>query len=303
MSVVFHQVLVLFIFIALGFALSKFKILNHEHTKMLSSLLVYIFLPCNIFKTFSSRCTVDYLSNNYNILIVSTAIIIVLYFVMHFLAKLFSAEKYPRAIYEYSLIIPNFGYMGYAMAEAVFDQVGLLNVMMFSLPITVFTYTVGYCKLTKREFSFKKLLSPIIVAMLLGTVFGLTSIKIPEIASSVLSKASACMGPVSMILTGVVISQFSLKFMLEDVKTYILSFLRLVAIPVALGFSLQLLGCSTLIVQCAVVLFAMPCGLNTIIFPNLVGESCKIGAGLAFVSSVCACVTIPLVFSLFNIGG
>jgi len=52
-----------------------------------------------------------------------------------------------------------------------------------------------------------------------------------------------------------------------------------------------------------VVLLAMPCGLNTIVFPKIVGEKCDIGAGLAFVSNIAACITIPLVFALFEIGG
>ena len=45
--------------------------------------------------------------------------------------------------------------------------------------------------------------------------------------------------------------------------------------------------------------YAMPCGLNTIVFPKLIGENCEIGAGLALVSNVLAIFTIPLCVAVF----
>ena len=78
--------------------------------------------------------------------------------------------------------------------------------------------------------------------------------------------------------------------------------LRLIVIPVVIGGILLLLG-QDAAVPTAVLMFAMPCGLNTIVFPKMVGEDCRVGASLAFLSNICACITIPLVFALFGIGG
>ena len=50
---------------------------------------------------------------------------------------------------------------------------------------------------------------------------------------------------------------------------------------------------------CIYRLFAMPCGLNTIVFPRLVGEKCEIGAGLAFISSILSLITLPLLVQIF----
>ena len=42
--------------------------------------------------------------------------------------------------------------------------------------------------------------------------------------------------------------------------------------------------------------------MNTIVFPKLVNEDCRAGAGLAVVSTVLACATIPVVMSyIFNL--
>ena len=302
MTVVFEQVFALFLFAAAGYTLSRAGIVKKEQAGILSSLLVYVFLPANIFRTFAANCTVEYLCGNYRTVLAAVGLLIVLAALMEFVSRLFSREDYERKIYRYSLIIANYGYMGYALAESLLGSAGLMNVMMFAMPLSMYTYTVGFCSLTKRGLSLKKLLNPVILAMALGIAAGLKGFPVPSVVGGVLSKASGCMAPVSMLMAGIVISEFPLKELLREPRTYILCALRLLVIPVGFGFLISLLGRRE-ITEAAVVLLAMPCGLNTIVFPKLMGENCRIGAGLAFISNIAACATIPLVFALFGIGG
>ena len=108
------------------------------------------------------------------------------------------------------------------------------------------------------------------------------------------------MAPVSMLLAGIVISEFDLKKLLSNKLTYIIVLLRLLVIPIVLGTILNFI-CTPEIVQTSILFYAMPCGLNTIVFPKMIDENCEIGAGLAFLSNVFACATIPLVFTIFKI--
>lgn len=299
---IFEQVFILFVFALAGYILSKRKLLNNSHTPLLSVLLVNIFLPCNVFKTFAANFNRGYLASHYDIIIASAIILLLLMVIMHGAAKLFDKRKYERNIYEYSLTVPNYGYMGYALAEGVLGEAGLLNAMMFAIPLSLYIYTVSFCKMTKRPLSLKKLLSPVMLAMIFGIPLGLSGIKMPEIAMTVLGKSSACMAPVSMLLTGMVISEFNFGSVLKQKKLYIVTFLRNFFIPIIVGLCLIPFFSPT-VVQIAVLMYAMPCGLNTIVFPRLVGEDCSIGAGLAVISNILACISIPLVLSLFNIGG
>lgn len=302
MSVIFSQVFILFIFIAIGFILGKTNICKSDYSQILSGLLVYLFLPCNIFKTFSKNFNIKYITSGYKLLIVSVIILLFLIVFAHFLAKAFSKEKYERYIYEYSLIIPNYGYMGYALAEALFGEAGLTNMMVFSLPVSLYIYTIGFCKLTKRGFSLKKLCNPVMITTVIGIIAGLFGITVPAVLINVIEKASDCMAPVSMLLTGIVISRFSLKNTFCNVKAYPLAILRLIIIPTLLGVILSKF-CQAYLLQTAILFYALPCGLNTVVFPKLVGEKCEIGAGLALISSILACITLPLILSIFNIGG
>ena len=302
MTPALSQILILFSFGAIGFLLSKINKLKTEHSPILSSLLVNVFLPLNVYKTFSANFTRSYISKNYMLILGSALIVIVLVIIMNLVARLFDKRKYERSVYEYSLVIPNSGYMGYPMAEAVLGEVGLLNVMMFCLPLSMYIYTIGYSRLTKRELSLKKAFNPAMIAMILGAITGFIGINIPDIAVKIMSNASSCMGPVSMLLAGIVVSEFKIKEVLLEKRIYIVTALRLVIIPVIVGTVIHFFNFRTLL-ECSVLIYAMPCGLNTIVFPRLVGEDCKTGAGLALISNILACFTIPLVLGLFNIGG
>lgn len=299
MTIVFTQVLQLLIFAGIGFALAKGKIVNADHSKLLSALVVYVFMPATVFKTFSTNFTVQYIKEKYYYLLVGTAVLISVAVAAHFMAKLLSRDAYERNVYKYSLTVPNSGYMGYALCEAVYGSATLLNVIIFALPITVYCYSIGYCILTKSKLNLKKLLNPPVIAILIGATFGLSGLTLPSTAEEILSKASSCLGPVCMLLTGMAVSQFKLTGLLKIPSVYIVTFLRLVAIPCAIALVLSLF-CPKEAILAVIMIYSMPCGLNTIVFPKLVGENCERGAALALISHILSCVTIPLCIYLFG---
>ena len=300
MFVVMEQVFVLFAFSLAGYLLSVCKLANVSHAKLLSTLLVYVFLPCNIFRTFSVNCTVEYISEKYVLILASAVIIALLVVFAKFGARLFSKEAYPQKIYRYALSIPNYGFMGFALTESLLGTAGLLNIMLFSLPISLYNYSGAFCMLTKKKLTLKSLLPPVMIAIALGMIGGLTGNPVPKVIISIMDKSSACMGPVSMLLAGITISEFQFPALLKNKKNYIIVFLRLILIPGILGLLLLPLN-NPVLLQSAVLLYAMPCGLNTIVYPKLVDEDCEIGAGMALVSNVLACLTIPLMCALFGI--
>jgi predicted permease len=136
--------------------------------------------------------------------------------------------------------------------------------------------------------------------MVLGAVVGLSGFQTPGPVESFLSKAAACMSPVSMLLTGIVISDYKLKELLSQWQVYVIAFMRLLVLPCIAGVALRLLKLEMLLLPTLMVL-AMPCGLNTIVFPKLMGRDCKPGAAMAFITSILCCITIPLCLLFFGI--
>jgi len=311
MLTVFSQVFTLFVFIAVGYLLAKLKVVRSEHSKILSSLLVFVFSVGNAFKAFSTQCTVEYIKEKYVLLIAGFVSIAVLAVSMHFAGKLFTKDSYEQKLFEYSLVLANYGYFGYVMVENLLGTAALMDFMMFCLPANFYVYTYAYCILTGNKASPKRLLNPVMVTILIGAAVGLLAIPVPEVVTNISSSASACMGPCGMLLAGIVMSDFDPIELLKQKRTYILCALRLLIIPFAIGGAILLAGKALgvddsmafkSIFTCVIFFISMPCGLNTIIFPRLADKDCRPGASFAFVSNVLALATIPLVLSVFGIG-
>jgi len=228
MTVVFEQVLMLVLFAAAGYVLCKKHLSDSKHTKLLSTLEIYVFLPGTVFNTFSKNFTVAYLREKYVLVLISAAVLVIVAVSMHFFSKVLTKDDYRRSVYTYSLSIPNYGYMGYALAGSLFGSETLLNVMIYALPLSMYVYTIGYCMLTKTKLNLKKLLNPVLISMGIGMVVGLVGWQPPALVSTMAEKAAACMAPVSMLLTGMVISEYRFRELLRNKMNYLVSGLRLV---------------------------------------------------------------------------
>ena len=293
MLVVLEQVCLIFLFTLIGYILGKTKAVDSSKIGVLSALSVYVFLPAMVMRSFATQFTVTYIQQKYSIMLISLALVVVISLMGIPISRLLTKNAYRQKVIQYSLVIPSYGYIGYALVGSAFGPAVLLDMMMFTIPLTIYIYTVGYSMLTGEKASLKSLMKPSIVTMVLGMILGLSGVQIPSFGLLLLDNASACMAPIGMLLTGLVISEYKLKDMFCSKMVYAVTFLRLVVLPVGAAFLFKLLKLDWMLLP-AVITLAMPCGMNTIVFPRLVGEDCKPGAALTFISTILCCATIPL---------
>ena len=300
MSIIFVQVAILFAFALIGFTLCKFKKIDASSSKFLSTLVVWVFLPATTFKSFSSNFTVKYISEKYDVILSSAVSVVIISTLAFFLSKILTRDGYRRSVYTYSLTVPNSGYMGVPLTQAIFGDAMLINVLLYALPINIYLYTIGYCSLIKSKITFRKLINPPMLAIFIGAIVGLSGIKMPAFVNSFLSTASAPMGPSTMLILGMALSEYKFKKLLKNRVNYIVAVLRLAVIPAIFVTIFKLLKLENVIMP-ALIVYSMPCGLNTVVFPKLVGEDCETGAALTLISTALAMATIPFMLTVFGI--
>ena len=296
MIAIFEQVFILIIFCLAGYVLSKVKLVDPSHSKTLSVLLTYVFLPCVSFNTFSAQFTPAYLLDKGPLILVSTGLISVVVLVAKLINRFLTKEPYEKAVNEYSMSMANIAYMGYPLAEGVFGSAVLLDCMMFALPMTIYIGTVGFNMLTagkEKKSLLKKIFTPSLIGILIGCAVGISGIKLPDVIYEISQKAGACMAPASMLITGMTISCFSIKELLKNKTVYVICAVRLLLAPLLVFGLLKLFGLEFALTA-GVVLYAMPCGMNTIVYPQLVGKDCRLGAATVLVSTALSMLTIPL---------
>ncbi len=297
MKNVFINLAILYAFLFVGWLLGKLKKDKATNADVLSILIVNVFLPCKVFNTFANNVSVPFIKERWYLLLASITLLIILCIVAKLTAKLFTKNEYEQKVYTYSVPITNYAYLGYALIDSVFGELFLSQFMFFALPFVFYTYTFGYTLLTGGKNVAKRLLNPITVAIVLGLIFGLTGLNIPSVIAKITSIGANCVGPLSMLLTGITLSLFTIKELSTNVTAYIFAFIRLVAIP-GIAYLICLITKLNTILPMVLIITCMPCGLNPIVFPKLVGVDCKPGARLALITHIFSLITLPLWLSL-----
>ena len=302
-SATLNQMLVLFLFMALGFFLNKKKLLPMDDSVVLSKLETYLFVPCLVFSVFYKYCTVENFKQKSVYILYGTAIMAVSLVIGIFLAKVFAKDHYLRKIYTYSFAVANFSFMGNAVVLGVFGEEILFDYMIFTLPLNLYVYSIGTASLRPDEdgkkISLKAFVNPIFIALLLGAVCGLCSLPLPSFVTSAVSSAGACMSPLAMLLTGFVIGEYRLKTLASNKKVYLASLIRLILLPTVFMLVLIALKTDKAILRAALCATAMPLGLNTVVFPAAYGGDTTPGASMALISHLISVVTIPIMFAIF----
>ncbi|MGN1050834.1 MAG: AEC family transporter [Acutalibacteraceae bacterium] len=302
---VFSEFMVLFAFMAIGYILKKGNFVPENTATVLSRLENMIFMPAVIINTFMTRCTVKNFVEKSHLIIYGGVILLFCILLGVFLGRFFHRDKYVQIIYRYSISVSNFAFVGIGLVQGLFSEDILFDYLIFTLPYNIYTFSLGVAWLVPSKsgkFSFKSFLTPIFVSLIIGSALGLSGLELPGAFQKIVSGIGSCMSPVAMILTGIVIGSYPFWELLKNYKVYILSAIRLVAIPVFIMLMLIAFKAEEDIMLVSLCANAMPLGLNTVIIPASYGKDPRLGASLALVSELMAVFTIPLLFTIFGIG-
>ncbi len=299
--------LVMFLYIALGYIANKLKLVPENTATVLSKLENYFFVPALIINTFMKYCTVDSVMKNSNLILYSTAILAVAMTISIFFARFFSTQDYRRNIYKYALTFGNFSFMGNAIVPVILGELALYKYMLYILPLNIAVYTWGLIILIpkngEKKSVLQSLLNPIFVSILIGAFLGLTGIKdyVPQFLTTTLTNCAACMAPLAMILTGFVIGSYSFKKLITKKRIYIATLLRLIILPSLFLGLLVLFGTDKEILFLTLFAFATPLGLNTVVFPAAYGGDASTGASMAMISHTFCIITIPIMYAIIDL--
>ncbi len=313
------QMAYLFSFIALGFILTKIGGLPKDSAKVISKLENNLLLPAMVLNTFTQRFTVETLSTAGKTLVYSLVVLLIAICASLILTRILTKDGYLRKIYTYGLSFSNFGFMGYAVVNALFPEI-YFEYVLFTLPLWTGIYVWGTPELLIADANKKGLkarlmnfVNPMFICMIIGMVFGLTGIMGSMDAAGetfvahgsvkwfmdVIAAAEKCMSPLAMLLTGITLAFIDLKKTFTTLSIYLVSVLRLLVFPGIFILLGKLCGFADgTLFLCALCTLAMPLGLSTIVVPAAYGRDTSQAAGMALISHALSCITIPIIFSL-----
>ena len=282
----FNEMVVILFAVGIGYLAHRLGYLGGEINQKLSKLILNITTPALILSSMANEENLPSVGEVLSILFVA-----VVFYAMEFVfalivPKLVGGTPKEIGVWRFLLCFPNVGFIGYPLVEAIFGHTGLFYAVILVMPFNLLNSSLGPLMLSgKIRFHWKQLLSPCILMALLTLILTLAGIHVPPMIGAM----AEIVGDVNM----------SARKVLTSVRMWILSAVRLLAMPAALGVVLHLMGTDPLVLGVAVAQMAMPVAVNgTMLCLEFDGDVDAM-AQVTFMTTVLSIVTIPLAVSLF----
>ncbi|MCD8324427.1 MAG: AEC family transporter [Clostridiales bacterium] len=237
MSVVATSVFILFALIFLGYFIGKGGIIHKDSIPDLSNLVLMVTMPATVFCSIIDQQGKTS-SSPYWQIIVGVALLQVLSgLLMFLLVKLIRVPEQDQGVWIYSAMLANNGFMGLPLALSVFGSEGMFLMALGNVITNLLIFSVGIKLLTwhydiKDRISLRKMLvNNINIAVVVGFVFLLGKIPVPDIVDQLLGYLSNITSGLSMLVVGLSLSRLAFREVFQDKKMFLLAAIRLIAIP------------------------------------------------------------------------
>ena len=224
-----QQIAVLFLIMGLGFLIVKLGIVKTEDSRVLSMVTIYLVLPCVTIHAFQIEYSTK-IRNGF-LLAVAVAIMIhvVLFVVCGILRKLLKMDEVETA----SLIYSNAGNLILPLVTSILGEEWVIYASGFMCVQTIIVWTHGQSLMQgQRQVNLKKIVQNInLIAILTGLVFFLCNIHLPKIIDSMTSSLAGMIGPISMVMIGMLLAGVDWKLVFGKRRIYGIVFLKMIVVP------------------------------------------------------------------------
>ena len=219
----------LFVMIFFGYMAFKLHLVKFEDSKVLSILSLYVIFPCVIIDSFQIGYSQERMQG-LTLAIVASIGVHILYIAVSYVVKKIAPIN---PIEEASLIYSNAGNLIIPLVAYVLGTEWVFYCSAYVAVQNVFIWTHGKSVIREaREFDLKQLLlNTNIMATLLGMTLFVTKVSLPSVLGNAVSATGSMVGPISMIITGIIIASMDLKNVFTNLRAYGVSAARLMIYP------------------------------------------------------------------------
>lgn len=210
-----------------GFLLVRCKILKAEDSTVLSKTTLYLVMPAVLLITFQRPF--DPALAKGLLLALGVAVLLQCFLILLtrgcFFLRLSAVERG-------SLIYPNSGNLILPLVAYTFGNEWLLFSLAFLTVQTFFLWTHGWWLICNRKLEWKRLLLNVnLLAVVLGLILFFLNVSLPDILRQSMSRIGDTLGPLSMLVIGMVLGEVSLDNLIPRGRQILIVVLRLVIFP------------------------------------------------------------------------
>lgn len=299
---IIEQVIIMALLCGVGILCRKIGLLDEHSTKKMSGIALNVAMPLVILTSYQKPFDSEMLHS----LLISFLLAIVSFAASFIIIPLIVRQKNKAelAVERFSSIYSNCSFMGIPLIQGVYGDDGVFLQTAYITMFNLLSWTHGYMlmkggKFTLKEFG-KSLLSPSIIATVVGLALFLLNISLPETLLSAMHQLGNMNTPLAMLVAGSTIATVNFPKAIRKPRLYYVCFLKLIAVPAILmafcllfNFDPVISGVNILVCACPT---AALCTMLALKFNKDAGYSTEIFA----VSTILSMLTLPLMLMVYT---
>lgn len=296
----FQQMIVLFIFMGIGFYCGKKGFIDDDSSKTLSFIVLNIANPAMILNAgLSDEATIKGKELIFMFLL-AIGVFAFLILLSYIIPKALKVPAEDVGPYKVMIIFNNIGFMGFPILQAAYGSESLLYASLFLFPFNMLIYTFGIaCMRTKNKnkepFDLSKAINVGTIACAVSLAIYIIGIPVPDFLKTTAQSLSNLTGPLSMMVIGYSMINIKTREMLSDVKIIIFSLIKLIVIPIVVIFILKMIIKDELILNVCYIMLATPvASMAAMLAQQYDGDYKLVSRGVAL-TTILSVITIPMV--------
>ncbi len=300
------RLVTLFIYVIIGYVISRRKIVSREFTDGISKFLMTIILPCMIISTFQTPYTTEKLAKAGMVFAVSLVIFGLSILIGYLTFYLFRIEKEAKGVWVYAVAFPNHAFMGWPVMAAVFGGDAVFYATFANMAFSAYAYTFGVWLMQttgrRAEYGTKNrhvirdnLLTPINAGILIGLILFFTQLTLPSSIGTAVDAIGGMTTPLAMMYVGTILAKSPLREVLSDRRVYLCSLARLIIIPMLVFICARPFISDPLIYGVLVIGHAMPVAGYCVIYAGAYDNDTVLASKLISVTTLLSVITIPVI--------
>ncbi len=223
------QILVFFLIMGCGFGIVKVGLLKSEDSKILSVLTVYLISPCVMIKAFQIDYTEE-IKDGFLLAVIAALIIHGILFLLSFLLNHFIRF---RPVEKASIIYSNAGNLIIPLISAVLGDEWVIYASAFICVqnLCVWTHGQSLMRGVRHVHIRRMLLNVNLISIFIGMFLFFFRIELPEIMMTTVSNIASVIGPISMIMLGMILASVKWKEVFTGWRIYLIVFLKMLLFP------------------------------------------------------------------------
>ena len=307
----------LLLMMLMGFVLVRAHITKAEESKMLSRLSMYLLSPCTIFTSFQMTLSSQILHG----LLLCLFLAISIHILFAVAGELFRYFFHLSAVEESSIIYTNCGNIIIPIVATLLGPeyviytsayISVYNILVWTHGLALFRREqrlLGLSGSAEIRGSFLRvvLLNPNILAILFGLRTLLCHISLPSPVLHAISDTGSMVGPVGMIIIGMVLGGMPFSRMFENRRVLPVSLLRLFGMPMLALLLIKLPGLEALIPDGHCILMVTflsslaPVGATANMFAILFDQDAEYASTINVLTTVICIASMPFYEFLYEL--